>query len=43
MRRAAAGVGAALLGATVPALRGVRAQGRAAPPNILFICMDQLR
>ena len=45
LRRAAAGAGAALLGAAVPSLRGsgVRAKGRDARPNILFICMDQLR
>ena len=45
LRRAAAGVCAALVGAAVPSLRGsgARAQARDARPNILFICMDQLR
>jgi arylsulfatase len=42
LRKAAASAGAALLGAAVPTLRG-RAQSRDARPNILFICMDQLR
>ena len=45
MRKAGAGLGAALLGSSVPTLRGgtARAQNRDERPNILFICMDQLR
>ena len=45
LRRAAAGVGAVLIGAAVPSLRGgeARAQSRDTRPNLLFICMDQLR
>ena len=46
LRRSAAGLGAALLGAAVPGLRGAgraHAGERDSRPNLLFICMDQLR
>jgi len=46
IRRGAATLGALLVGAAVPSLRGAgdaRAQSRDSRPNILFVCMDQLR
>jgi arylsulfatase A-like enzyme len=43
LKRGGAGLGSLLLQAALPTGRGVRAQGKDRRPNILFICMDQLR
>jgi len=43
LKRGGAGLGSLLLQAALPAGRAPRAQGRNPRPNILFICMDQLR
>ncbi len=44
LARGAAGAGAALLGAALPGIeRAARAQANAERPNLLLICMDQLR
>ncbi len=43
LKRGGAGLGALLLQAALPGNRGARARGKKDRPNILFICMDQLR
>jgi arylsulfatase len=43
LRRAGVGVGGLLLSSVLPSKSALRAQPRDARPNVLFICMDQLR
>ena len=43
LRQAGAGVGGLLLGSVLPSTGALQAQPRDSRPNVLFICMDQLR